>query len=221
MSEPMEINVFWSFRSPWSYLATKRLREWQEQYQLQVNLRAVYPIAIRMPEFFDQVQPQWFKYFGTDVHRVAEFLGLPFGPARPDPVNQTVDQQGRRQTGTEQPYIYRLTRLGALAQVLGCGIEFADEVSSLIWGGTDGWDQGDLLAQAVAKTGLDLAQMDERVVSEARRLDTVIETNQADHDRSGHWGVPTCTFNGEPFFGQDRLDVLLWILQKECLQANP
>ena len=71
MSEPMEINVFWSFRSPWSYLATKRLREWQEQYQLQVNLRAVYPIAIRMPEFFTRwgVQPQWFKYFATDVRR--------------------------------------------------------------------------------------------------------------------------------------------------------
>ena len=220
MSEPMEINVFWSFRSPWSYLATKRLREWQEQYQLQVNLRAVYPIAIRMPEFFDQVQPQWFKYFATDVRRVAEFLGLPFGPARPDPVNQTVDQKGRRQTGTEQPYIYRLTRLGALAEELGCGIEFADEVSSLIWGGTDGWDQGDLLAQAVAKTGLDLAQMDERIVTEAQRLDTVIETNQADHDHSGHWGVPTCTFNGEPFFGQDRLDVLLWRLQKEGLQTR-
>ena len=174
MSEPMEISVFWSFRSPWSYLATKRLREWQEQYLLQVKLRAVYPIAIRMPEFFDQVQPQWFKYFATDVRRVAEFLGLPFRPARPDPVNQTVDPEGRRQTRTEQPYIYRLTRLGALAEELGCGIEFADEVSSLIWGGTDGWDQGDLLAKAVAKTGLDLAQMDERIITEAQRLDTVI-----------------------------------------------
>ena len=220
MSEPMEINVFWSFRSPWSYLATKRLRDWQEQYQLKVNLRAVYPIAIRMPEFFDQVQPQWFKYFGTDVRRVAEFLGLPFGPARPDPVNQTVDQLGRSQTGVEQPYIYRLTRLGALAEELGCGIEFADEVSSLIWGGTDGWDQGDLLAQAVGKTGLKLADMDKRIVAEAQRLNAVIETNQADHDHSGHWGVPTCTFNGEPFFGQDRLDVLLWRLQKEGLEAR-
>ena len=96
-----------------------------------------------------------------------------------------VDQQGRRQTGAEQPYIYRLTRLGALAEELGRGIEFADEVSSLIWGGTDGWDQGDLLAQAVEKTGLNLAEMDQRIVTEAQRLDTIIET-PASHNTHVH-----------------------------------
>ena len=78
MAEQLEVDVFWSFRSPWSYLATPRLREWQERYLLKVNLRVVYPIAIRTPEFFDQVQPQWFSYFGKDVRRVAEFLNLPF-----------------------------------------------------------------------------------------------------------------------------------------------
>ena len=134
----MEIDVFWSFRSPWSYLATKRLHDWQTKYQLQVNFRAVYPIAVRLPEFFDQVQPQWFSYFATDVRRVAEFLELPFAAARPDPVIQHVDADGRRHTDSEQPYIYRLTRLGALAEELGKGIEFADEVSALIWGGTKG-----------------------------------------------------------------------------------
>ena len=57
MAEQLEVDVFWSFRSPWSYLATPRLREWQERFLLKVNLRVVYPIAIRTPEFFDQVQP--------------------------------------------------------------------------------------------------------------------------------------------------------------------
>ena len=220
MSATMEIDVFWSFRSPWSYLATKRLHDWQTKYQLQVNFRAVYPIAVRLPEFFDQVQPQWFSYFATDVRRVAEFLELPFAAARPDPVIQHVDADGRRHTDSEQPYIYRLTRLGALAEELGKGIEFADEVSALIWGGTKGWDQGDHLAQAAARAGLNLAEMDERIVAEAERLDAVIDNNQRDHDQSGHWGVPTCTYNGEPFFGQDRLDVLLWRLQKEGLQER-
>ena len=220
MSEPTEIDVFWSFRSPWSYLATRRLRDWQQQYQVQVNLRAVYPIAIRMPEFFDQVQPQWFSYFGIDVRRVAEFLELPFAPARPDPVIQLIDEEGRRQTGAEQPYIHRLTRLGALAEEMGRGIEFADEVSSLIWGGTDGWDQGDHLAKATQRAGLDLEEMDRRIVAEADRLESVIENSQADHEHSGHWGVPTCVYKGEPFFGQDRLDVLLWRLKKEGLQTR-
>ncbi len=220
MSEPLEIDVFWSFRSPWSYLATRRLREWQDAYQLTVNFRAVYPIAIRTPDFFHQVQPQWFSYFATDIHRVAEFLGLPFVWPNPDPVVQLVDANGRRQTGAEQPYIHRLTRLGVLAEEMGRGLEFADEVSALIWGGTQAWDQGDHLAQATGRAGLDLAEMDRRAVSEAERLEAAIEKNQADHHEAGHWGVPTCAFRGEPFFGQDRLDVLLWRLKKEGLQSR-
>lgn len=220
MSEPMEIDVFWSFRSPWSYLATRRLRDWQDQYQLQVNFRVVYPIAIRTPEFFQQVNPQWFSYFGTDVRRVAEFLDLPFVWPSPDPVIQLVDEDGQRRTADEQPYIHRLSRLGVLAEEMGKGIEFADEVSSLIWGGTQAWDQGEHLAQATQRAGLDLAEMDERVIAEADRLESVIEKNQLDHEQAGHWGVPTCAFRGEPFFGQDRLDVLLWRLQQEGLQAR-
>jgi 2-hydroxychromene-2-carboxylate isomerase len=52
------------------------------------------------------------------------------------------------------------------------------------------------------------------------RLEAVIEQNQQDHEASGHWGVPTCSYQGEPFFGQDRLDVLLWRLKKEGLEAR-
>jgi len=220
MNEPMEIDVYWSFRSPWSYLATRRLRDWQERYQLQVNFRVVYPIAIRTPEFFQQVQPQWFTYFQTDVYRVAEFLELPFVWPKPDPVIQLMNADGQRETAPEQPYIHRLSRLGVLAEELGRGIEFADEVASLIWGGTDRWDQGDHLARATQRAGLDLVTMDQRAVDEADRLEAVIHENQANHERSGHWGVPTCVFKNEPFFGQDRLDVLLWRLQKEGLQAR-
>ena len=61
MSDTLQIEVYWSFRSPWSYLATRRLRQWQEQYQLQVNFKPVYPIAVRTPEFFHSVNLQWFS----------------------------------------------------------------------------------------------------------------------------------------------------------------
>jgi len=217
MSEELAIDVYWSFRSPWSHLATKRLREWQEKYDLTVNFRPVYPIAVRTPEFFHNVQPQWFSYFMTDVFRVAEFLELPFVWPNPDPVVQYVDENGLRQTGEEQPHIFRLTRLGVLAQELGQGIEFADEVATLIWGGTENWHQGNYFSEATARAGLNLTEMDERLVSEGDRLESVIQENQIAHDRAGHWGVPTCVYKGEPFFGQDRLDVLLWRLQQDGL----
>ena len=78
MSEPLEIDLFWSFRSPWSYLATHRLAEWHERYALAVRFRVVHPIAIREPDFFQSVNPLWPRYLMIDVHRVAEFLGVPF-----------------------------------------------------------------------------------------------------------------------------------------------
>jgi len=215
----LEIDVFWSFRSPWSYLATPRLVAWSKRYRLRVHFRPVYPIAIRTPDFFDRIHPLWPSYLVRDVHRVAEFLGLPFHWPRPDPVAQHfVDGRGR--TDEEQPYIHRLTRLGALAAERGSGLAFADEVSRLIWGGTEGWDQGRLLADATTRAGLDLAELDRVVEAEAQRLDAVIEQNQKDHEAAGHWGVPTCAFQGEPFFGQDRLDVLLWRLQQHGLEER-
>ncbi|HEX7035332.1 MAG TPA: DsbA family protein [Pseudomonadales bacterium] len=220
MTEPLAIDVFWSFRSPWSYLATPRLREWERRYALEVRFRPVLPIAVRTPEFFEQVHPLWFSYFMTDVFRVAEFLGLPFAWPRPDPVRVERGPNGRPRTLPEQPYIYRLTRLGVLAAEQGRGMAFADEVSRLIWGGTENWHEGDHLKAAVARAGLDLATLDEQIERQSDRLDAVIEANQADHEKCGHWGVPTCAFRGEPFFGQDRLDVLLWRLGQHGLRER-
>jgi 2-hydroxychromene-2-carboxylate isomerase len=216
----LEIDVFWSFRSPWSYLATPRLRAWQEDYDLSVNFRPVYPIAIRTPEFFLQMNPLWPVYFQRDLSRVAEFLDLPLTWPNPDPVSQYRGDDGRPRTSASQPHIHRLTRLGVVAAEQGRGIEFADEVSRLIWQGTVNWHEGDHLAQATQRAGLDLAAMDAVTAAEEDRLESVIEQNQQDHEAAGHWGVPTCAFRGKPFFGQDRLDVLMWRLQKEGLQAR-
>ena len=220
MTETIEIDVFWSFRSPWSYLATPRLRQWQEDYELTVNFRPVYPIAVRTPEFFDRVDPQWFTYFQTDIFRVAEFLQLPFVWPRPDPVVQLIHEDGRRETHPEQPYIHRLTRLGVVAAEQGRGIEFADEISRLIWGGTVDWHTGDHLAEAADRAGLSMNTLDEIVEKEEDRLEAVISQNEQDHRLAGHWGVPTCAFQGEPFFGQDRLDVLLWRLESAGLKKR-
>lgn len=216
----LEIDVFWSFRSPWSYLATPRLRAMAEEYELKLNFRPVYPIAIRTPDFFLSVNPQWPAYLMVDVHRVAEFLEIPFVWPSPDPVNQYRGEDGRARTAEDQPYIYRLTRLGVVAAEAGKGIEFADAVSRLIWGGTKNWQEGNLLADVAKSQGLDLQQLDQTVLDETQRLESVIEKNQADHNAVGHWGVPTCAFEGEPFFGQDRLDVLLWRLKQRGLSRR-
>jgi 2-hydroxychromene-2-carboxylate isomerase len=215
----LSIDVFWSFRSPYSYLATPRLVEMQERYDLDVSWRPVLPLAIRKSDFFDKVNPLWPPYLVRDVHRIAEYLGLPFRWPRPDPVVQR-PEGGRLVTDAEQPHIHRLTRLGTLAAERGRGLAFADEVSRVIWGGTEGWNEGDHLTQAAERAGLDLAELDAVASSESERLDAAIEANQRDHEKAGHWGVPTCVFEGEPFFGQDRLDLLLWRLRKAGLEER-
>ena len=45
-----QVDVYWSFRSPYSYLATPGLLEIRDNYQVEVNLRVVLPIAVRAPE---------------------------------------------------------------------------------------------------------------------------------------------------------------------------
>lgn len=219
MSDALSIDVFWSFRSPWSYLATPRLTQWQRRFNLEVCFRPVYPIAIRTPEFFNTVNPLWGRYFAIDLRRVADFLEIPLTWPQPDPVVQ-FREDGRMRTGDDQPHIHRLTRLGVVAEESGRGIQFADRVSTLIWGGTQNWHERDHLARAAADAGLDLEDLDARALKDADRLEEVISKNEEDHSAAGHWGVPTCAFRGEPFFGQDRLDVLMWRLKENGLEER-
>ena len=53
--------------------------------------------------------------------------------------------------------------------------------------------------------------------SDAEALDTEIASNQAALEAAGHWGVPTLVFDGEPFFGQDRIDMALWRMAQKGL----
>ena len=98
------------------------------------------------------------------------------------------------------------------AQRRGKGIDFAANVSELMWGGTENWDQGNHLKDAAAKAGLDLADM-EAAIQNSDYQDEV-ERNQQALDDAGHWGVPTMVVKGEPFFGQDRIKTLRWRLEK-------
>ena len=206
--------IFWSFRSPYSYLATRRFRALADEYDLTLNLRPVYPLAIRHPDFFDRNHPSWFRYLFTDVARLSQYLGVPFLPPRPDPIVQNI---ATRQIAQEQPHIFRLTRLGQAAARRGKSLAFADEVSRLIWGGTAGWNEDDHLAGAAARAGLDIAELEAEIERESEELDAEIAANQVALEAAGHWGVPTLVFQGEPFFGQDRIDLAVWRMEQQGL----
>ena len=209
------VDVYWSFRSPYSYLVTPDLLRLREDYDVEIALRIVLPLAVREPEkVFDPDNLKPMLYIVMDSQRRAEYLGIPFKfPARPDPI---VQDWKTLTVPAEQPYIYRLCKLGVEAQRRGKGLEVAAVISRLIMGGTENWHEGDHLANAVASTGLDLAELD-AATDQGDHL-AEIEQNQLALEAAGHWGVPTMVVRDEPFFGQDRIDTLRWRLDQYGLK---
>jgi 2-hydroxychromene-2-carboxylate isomerase len=214
----LHVQLFWSFRSPYSYLATPRLRDLARDYDLEIEVRPVLPIAVRIEGFFETVNPLWPPYLFRDVFRLAEYHGMTIGWPNPDPIVQ--DPQTLK-VAAEQPHIYRLTRLGAAAAERGRGIDFIYEVSRVLWDGSvQGWNEGDHIARATERAGLDPAELEVAAARDASRYDAAIEANQLALENAGHWGVPTMVFNGEPFFGQDRIDLLRWRMEQHGLMKR-
>lgn len=205
------VDVFWSFRSPYSYLAIPDLLRLREDYAVDVKLRTVLPLALRNPAaVFDPANMKPAAYIYLDSKRRSEFLGMPLVfPPTPDPVVQNFQTF---KVAEEQPYIYRLSMLGVEAERRGRGLDLAAAVSRLIFGGTKDWDQGSHLQNAVAEAGLDLDELD-RIIAGGDHLEEIDRNHQA-LEAAGHWGVPTMVFRGEPFFGQDRVDTLRWRLDQ-------
>jgi len=214
----LAFDVFWSFRSPYSYLVTPRLVELVATHDVACNVRIVYPIAVRKADFFASVDPLWIFYLMKDTYRTAQFLGMDYAWPRPDPVYM---DPATRTYPAEQPHIHRLSHLGIAAAERGRGLEFVNEVSALIWNGkTENWHEGEHLAAAAARAGLDLAEMDAAVAADPAGYVAKIEANQAAQTAAGHYGVPLMAFDGEPFFGQDRFDQLVWRLKQRGLAAR-
>ena len=212
-------DLYWSFRSPYSYMLTPRLVALERDYDVIGRIRPVYPLAVRTPEFFESRDPLWFSYFMIDIGREAAFRGLPLRWPRPDPV--LMDRETRTYP-KDPPHIHRLTHMGAAAAERGRGLAFLAEASAVIWSGeVDNWHEGDHLARAAARAGLDPDELSAAADSEAERLAAMVEESQVAQRAAGHWGVPMLVFGGEPFFGQDRFDQFKWRLDEAGLKRRP
>jgi 2-hydroxychromene-2-carboxylate isomerase len=210
------IDLYWSFRSPYSYLAMPGALDVVQNFDIDMQLRPVLPLAVRSPDFFGPDNLRKVKYIGVDYPRRAELLGMKAGWPSPDPIVQDMQTFA---IAEEQPYIYRLVYLGVEAQRRGQGVPFAYEASQLLFGGTKDWDQGDLLKAAAARANLDLDEMD-AAIAEPEFHRKEVDANQHALEAAGHSGVATFVYNGEPFFGQDRIDSLRFQLEKDGLLSR-
>ena len=215
----MKIDLYFSYRSPYSYLILPRMLRLKEKYNIEINFKVVYPIAIRMPEWFEGKNFFTFFFFKMiDMRLQAKKLGIPFtSKLKPDPIRQNI-MTGK--ISSHQPYIFDICHLGQMAQMKGVGMEFAFEVSSLIFGGVENWNTDENLSEAAKKVGLDLNQLRESVNVHEEEIIGQIKQNQVDQLNAGHHGVPLTVIGDKHFFGQDQFDKIMKTLKENGLKER-
>ena len=218
---PINLDIFYSLRSPYSYLSLDRLLYLNSNYNVDMNIRIIFPVAARAPKRFG-MNWYFFNHVFYDAPRVGQYEGIPYRWPKPDPIKQDFsgwpDASLKIAPFEEQPYIENLVLLGAAAQLQGKTTAFYDEVAHIIWDGkNDNWVP--LLKGAVEAAGMNYKATMKDIKANQAKYDAIWEKNADDHAMTGHGGVPVMTIRevGEPFFGQDRFDVFFWRLQQNGL----
>ena len=200
-----EISLYWSVRSPFCYLALHRLRRISTRVPPHIVLKPVYPVALRKPKAHGPPGSIKAAYNFMDATRVARMLDVPLQTPDPDPL-ETVDNN--------ETHAHLLTRLLAAVRDDSQRLNLADGLSQAIFAGQASWATGPGLNTVIAASMLDPAGLFETLDANRPHIERRLEDNAQEMERAGHWGVPLMVWRNEPFFGQDRVDVLEWTLQE-------
>jgi len=227
-SNPLEVDVFYSMRSPYSYLALFRLAYLNSNYNVNVNIKVIFPIAARTskPGQKSELAGRWyyFWYSQYDAARTGRYEGIPFRFANPDPIVNNVYPPGSSQQVApldHQPYITWLVRLANAAQIENKAMEFCLAVSPLIFGGETKIGEWPFhVEQAVDSIGMNYDAVIKDINANPQKYDAVWQKNQEEFQVTGQGGVPTMSWRGEPFFGQDRFDQFFWRLRQNGLTVR-
>jgi|TARA_B110000259_G_scaffold139630_1_gene157241 2-hydroxychromene-2-carboxylate isomerase len=214
----MKIDFYFSFRSPYSYLILPRIIDLKKDYEIEINFKLVYPLAIREPEFFKG--KNIFTYFiakTIDMRRVAKKHNMKFGSPKPDPIVQNLITG---KISPEQPYIYELCLMGQLMTNKGLGIEFAYNLSKQIFGGIKDWNSDENLASTFLQMGENIIEINKQIILDKDELINQIKENQIDQVNAGHHGVPLMVHKESYYFGQDNFDRLLKDLKAAGLKLK-
>ena len=184
---PARVDFFFSFRSPYSYLAAPRAFALPDRFDVDLVFRGVIPMAMR-----GQAVPRE-KGLHTlrDAKREATRLGMPFGRIH-DPIGEGAMRcllvaEHAVDVGREREFVLTASR--------GIWAEAIDVAS----------DRG--LRSVCERAGLDWLSCRAALEDPGLRARVDADTD-ALTELAGHWGVPLFVLDGEPFWGQDRIDYL-------------
>ncbi|MGE0326872.1 MAG: DsbA family protein [Polyangiaceae bacterium] len=184
------LSLYFSFRSPYSYLALERAAALAERNGVELELRPVLPMVMRGLA----VPPLKKFYLLFDAAREAKRLGIPFG--------RICDPVGR---GAERC-------LAAFSATSGAqGVAFASRAMRAIWSeGVDvASDPG--LRDVCEAVGLAWTRVQAAIADERWRALAAVNREQL--TALGLWGVPSFEFRGQVVWGQDRLRLLERLMQ--------
>ena len=191
---PVMIEAWFSFRSPYSWIAFPRLRTLARHYGATLKLRYILPMVMRgLP-----VPPMKTLYIALDTKREAERVGLPYGTI--------IDPVGK---GAERclAVLHKAVALGKGEDFaeLGMRAAFADGIAVATRSG---------LYDVARRAGLTDAETTAALADETWRV--TAEENRAALFDAGLWGAPTYRVNGgDAHWGQDRL----WALEEDVIRA--
>jgi 2-hydroxychromene-2-carboxylate isomerase len=226
--DPLDVSVFYSMRSPYSYLSLFRLAYLHSNYNVNVNIKVIFPVAVRTRHKSGKAgSGRWYyyNYSVMDAARTGRYQGIPFRYANPDPIVNDVWPPGECSMAVapmeNQPYISWVVRLANAAQLQGKTLEYCLAVSPLIWGANTKIGEWPFHVEAAVNSiGMNYDATIKDIQANPDKVDAVWQQNQVEFQMTGQGGVPTMAFNGEPFFGQDRFDEFFWTLRRNGLTAR-
>jgi 2-hydroxychromene-2-carboxylate isomerase len=195
------IETYYDFRSPYAYFADHRLRTGDLGFATNVEWVG-HPIFIdvilnlqagREPwaSYVDTLIPPKRAYLMADIRRMAEFYGAPYRPSWKWPS--------------------RPNQIPALCVASLLSGKTEEAFRSAIFDGL--WhEQKDIAEPAILRNALDRAGGDLRILDQAGdpRIHEALTKRTVEAYANGVFGTPTFVWDGEIYFGADRLEVLAW-----------
>jgi len=188
------LELFYSFRSPYSYLSLRRVYEIADAFGLRLTLRPVLPMVMRGM----QVPHAKLLYIARDTMREAERLETPYGKIA-DPVGK----------GAE-----RCLAVFRYAESEHKGRDFLANAGLAIWSEAVDVSTDKGMRKVTGRTGLFWPDVVAVMKSDEWRAEA--EGNRESMMASGSWGVPTMRLGDEVFWGQDRDWLLARYIEELC-----
>jgi 2-hydroxychromene-2-carboxylate isomerase len=190
-----KIDLYFDYGSPFAYFLSERILAVAPQWNLEIDWK---PIDLQKLSNFEERMPYSDKkrqYVVLDAARSSEFHGIPVQMPHPFPVRSGL-----------------ALRTALAAQDTGLFAALHPLLFRAAW--AEQHDIGDpmVVGDCIRRAGSEVGDLIERAQGDA--IEKRLQTLTAEAEGRGVFGVPTMFLGNEPFWGNDRLEMLEWRLRQ-------